>query len=142
MPDQLSQDVEASLSQATALLETRFEPAAILLFGSYAGGLVGPLSDIDLAILVGRRPPSAFEIAAARADLEAMLRRPVDLAILDEASPVLAMEVLRRHRVLAKRDAQALENFVVRVLTDYADLKIARRPIEEAVLRVAGGHDQ
>lgn len=46
------------------------------------------------------------------------------------------MEVLRRHRALALSDPEALERFVVRTLTDYFDLKMVRRPIEQALMRV------
>jgi hypothetical protein len=35
-------------------------------------------------------------------------------------------------------DREALERFTVRTLTDYADLKIVRRPIEERLLRPEG----
>ena len=112
----------------------RFRPAAILLYGSYGSGRQGASSDVDLALLINGPLPDAIDQAQARVELERLLGRPVDLAILDTASPVLAMEVLRQHRVLAIRDPQALEDYVVKVLGAYFDLKIVRRPIEQALL--------
>ncbi len=123
------------LSQAVALLQQRFDPVAILLYGSYARRRAHPGSDIDLVIFQPRCEPDIFELNLARIDLEDLCRRPIDLVILEEASPVLAMQILRNHQLLALQDRRPLDAFVVKILTDYADLKIVRRPIEEALLK-------
>lgn len=138
MPAQAS-DVDGALDPlrleagCRKLLEA-LSPAAVLLFGSHAGGRPTADSDIDLAVLLGAPDPEPDRLAAIRIDLEHILGAPVDLVILDRASPILVMEILRCHRVLAAPDAEALESLIVRTLTDYADLKIVRRPIEEALL--------
>jgi hypothetical protein len=125
---------EEALSRAAALLENRFRPAAILLYGSRARGNDQASSDIDLAILIGRAGVDPFAIAAAKTDLEEILGAPVDLAVLDEVSPILRMEALRCHRILRKREPEVFETFVVRTLGDYFDLKKVREPIERALL--------
>jgi len=127
---------DAALSQAVALLQQRFDPVAILLYGSYARRQAHPGSDIDLAMFQPRSKPDIFELNLARVDLEDLCRRPIDLVILEEASPVLAMQILRNHQLLALQDRRPLDAFVVKTLTDYADLKIVRRPIEEALLKL------
>ncbi len=134
MFDEVVESPDGALSQAVALLQQRFGPVAILLYGSYARGQVHPGSDIDLAIFQPRRKPDIFELNLARIDLEDFCRRPIDLVILEEASPILAMQILRNHRLLALQDRRPLDAFVVKTLTDYADLKIVRRPIEESLL--------
>lgn len=126
--------VDAKLEQAAALLEERFDPRAIVLFGSRAQGRQRADSDHDLAMLVGRPVPDVFAVATARSDLEDLLGGDVDLVVLDEASPILAMEILRGHVVLRRRDPDAFENFVVRTLGAYFDLKRVREPIESALV--------
>jgi len=116
-------------------LQQRFDPVAILLYGSYARQQVHRGSDIDLAMFQPRRKPDIFELNLARIDLEALCKRPVDLVLLEEASPILAMQILCNHQLLALQDRNSLDAFVVKTLTDYADLKIVRRPIEEALLK-------
>jgi predicted nucleotidyltransferase len=128
---------EQSLAQAVALLEERFDPAAIVLFGSRASGRSTDTSDFDLAILAAGTPPDAFAVAEARTDLEAVLGRAVDLVVLDDASPIVRMEILRNHRALRRRDAERWEDLCVRTLREYFDLKRVRAPIERALL--AGG---
>lgn len=126
--------LETSLERAAELLDERFRPAAILLFGSRARGLEHRRSDHDLAILTERPGPDALDVVSAKVDLEEILGTGVDLVVLNEASPVLAMEILRAHRVLRARDPEALEHFTVRTLGAYFDLKRVRAPIEAALL--------
>ena len=125
---------DASLERAIAMLEERFSPAAIVLFGSRARGTQRRASDFDLAILVGTTSLDALAVAATKTDLEAMLHRDADLIVLDGASPILAMEILRNHRVLRCGDAEAWERFMVHTLGAYFDLKRVREPIERALL--------
>jgi len=117
------------------LIERQLRPAAILLYGSGAAGRLQAASDVDLAVLAGGVPVDGFAVASLRVELSALLQRDVDLVILDTASPVLAMEVLRNHRVLRNPRPGLLERFVVRTLSTYFDLKQVRRPIEAALLR-------
>ena len=128
----------SGLEEAVALIDRRFSPAAILLYGSAAAGQLRRDSDIDIAILFGDRAPDRFELAAAQTDIEALVGRDVDLVVLDTASPILSMEVLRQHRVLMNRQPELLEDFVVKTLGAYFDLKRVRRPIEEALRRQVG----
>lgn len=122
------------MTRAVQLLQERLHPAAIVLFGSRAGGRPRPDSDVDLGVLCGRPLPDAFTVAGLETDLEDILGGSVDLVVLDAASPILAMEVLRAHRVLAMRDPEAFETFTVRTIMAYFDLKRVREPIERAIL--------
>ena len=127
--------VDARLQDAIAAIERRLRPAAILIYGSAAAGRLRPDSDVDIGLLCGDPPPEPFDLALLRTDAAALLGRDVDLVILDTASPILAMEVLRQHRVVVNHRPEVLERFVVKTLGAYFDLKRARQPIEEAVLR-------
>lgn len=122
------------LDRAVRFLEHRFRPAAILLFGSRAAGCCRETSDYDLGMIGAPNRPDAFAIAAARTDIEDTLGSVADLVLLDETSPILRMEILRNHRILAVAGPEQLEEFIVRSLREYFDLKRIRKPIEEAIL--------
>jgi uncharacterized protein len=108
---------------------------AAVIFGSAAGGPLRPDSDVDLALLfAAEQVPGEDEILEMRADLEQLLRRDVDLIVLNQASPILAFQAARHGTLLFCRDRRAYERFLVRLITEYADFKRIRRPIEEAVL--------
>jgi len=128
-----------AIAKAVAEIERQLRPAAVLLFGSEATGRANALSDVDLAVLLDRHATTPIlTIRTVASDVEAIVGRPVDLVVLNAASPVIAMQVLRGGRLLSCASAECLEEFTVRTLTDYADLKIVRRPIEERLLRTEG----
>lgn len=130
---QASTPTESQLRAAFDLIEQRVAPDAILLYGSLAADRLGAESDVDVGLLLGRRRIDPFELARLRTDVEALLGRDVDLVNLDTASPILAMEVLRLHRVARARRGDAIEDLVARTLTAYFDLKRVRKPIEDAI---------
>ena len=120
------------LEAAARLLEARCGLDALWLFGSAAVGREGPASDLDLAVLVSTLPVPA-ERLALREDLASMLQRPVDLVFLDDASPVVAMQVLAKGRLVINRNPLRQAELVVRTITAYADLKHARAGVEQAI---------
>ncbi len=68
----------------------------LALFGSTARGDLGPSSDVDLLIEVDPACPfGLFAFVDLKADLAAILGRPVDLAFPDAMRPRLRAAVLR-----------------------------------------------
>lgn len=127
--------LSAQLDSVLTTLEGELHPAAVFLFGSLATGRANDESDCDLGVLLGGAAPAVDAAFAIRLQLEEQLGRRVDLVLLDSASPILVMQVLRHGRLVACARPEELEAFTVRILTDYADLKIVRRPIEERLLQ-------
>jgi uncharacterized protein YutE (UPF0331/DUF86 family)/predicted nucleotidyltransferase len=105
----------AQIDLLTEHLDGRFGLDALWLFGSEAMGSAGPFSDIDLAGLFRRRP-SALDVLDQRAVLGALLGRDIDLVDLERVSPIVAMQVFRRGRLLAdanpRRRHQAVSSAV------------------------------
>ena len=128
--------LEGPLATAITRLVTTLDPAAIVVFGSRATDRGTPSSDHDVAVLLASPSPDLQRMLTLRLDLEEILGTDVDLVVLDDASPILAMQVLREGRLLACRDPEALEGFTVKTLTDYADLKTIRAPVERRLLEV------
>jgi predicted nucleotidyltransferase len=106
------------------------------LFGSSETRSFAEESDIDVAVLL----PSPLDLPARlalKASLETALGRDVDLVDLREADAILAFQVLKFGRPIVMRDRKAYEAFVARTLSEYADLKLDRRPVEAALRREA-----
>jgi uncharacterized protein len=96
------------------------------LFGSYARGDMGPLSDIDLAVYLDNR----FDLFTCRLRLIEKLDgdlkgKPFDLVILNNAPLVFRYEVIREGIVL-KEDKPKRVQFEVHVLRDYLDTEHLR----------------
>ena len=103
------------------------------LMGSFAKGTARPDSDVDVAALFDRAP-DFMEALDLRERLSALLEREADLVVLNDAGPIIGMQALKTGiRLFSQKNAY--EEFFVRTLNEYDDLKRLRAPIEEAVLR-------
>ena len=128
----LAAAMDRALSHISAVLDDRFGLDALYLHGSRATGRARADSDVDLAVLL-RRPPNRLELATVAVELSTPAGAVVDLVDLAAASPVLAMQVLRHGRLVATGNSDRIARFVMRTVTDYADLQRVRAPIEAAL---------
>lgn len=132
MPQDIINDITAVLKTYPEVLPLAF------LFGSFAAGRATAESDVDVALLC-RPSPSFDRREEIRSALCAALKREVDLIFLDEASPILRMQVLEKGIPLIRDDA-AYAALFVRTVDEYDDLKRVRRKIEERILQGAAVH--
>lgn len=122
---------EHAVTRLAAALEGVAEVRLAWLFGSQARQAAGPLSDVDVAIWFG--PQTAGKdrlqagLRASAAAARALGRDDVDLAMLDDASPLLRQRVLEGGRLLVCRDRRELVTFRVRTLRSY----VAARRLQE-----------
>jgi len=128
------------LTPITSILRGYPEIELAFLFGSIAGGTVTAESDVDIAILC-RQAPSFDRREEILAALCAGMNREVDLVVLNGASPILRMQVLKKGIILID-NASVYEDFFVRTTGEYDDLKRVRKGIEESILRrgIGGAH--
>jgi predicted nucleotidyltransferase len=115
------------------------------LFGSAARNELRPSSDVDVAILVppaarqDSRDPERPTLASMRLglqdDLEQAARRPVDLVVLNQASPDLIHRVLRDGVLLVERDRSARIRFEVAARNEYFDVLPFLNRYREAAIR-------
>lgn len=103
--------------------------AAAWLFGSVARGTARPDSDVDVGVLFREDPP--LTLAGYRfdleADLERLLRLPVQLVVLNRAPSDLVFRVLRDGKLLVNHDPSRRVRFEVRTMKDYWDMEPQRR---------------
>ena len=103
------------------------------LIGSFAAGTARPDSDVDVAVLFGR-VPDYMDVLGLRDRLSVLMEREADLVVLNDAGAVIRMQVLKTG-IRLRAEQGAYEEFFVRTVNEYDDLKQIRAPIEEAVLR-------
>ena len=105
---------------------------AIYRFGSSVAGEHGPESDVDLALLASTTidPVVRFDL---KERLASALHQSVDLVDLRAASPVMAIQVIGKGRLLLDADASARGQFEDLTYGTYARLNEERRGILERV---------
>jgi predicted nucleotidyltransferase len=102
---------------------------AVYLYGSQARGTARAGSDVDLAVLLARDPPRTLKGVARdlEARVESSLRLPVEVVVLNVASPDLVHRIMRDGIVLLDRDRAARLRFEVQSRNQYFDLAPLRR---------------
>lgn len=132
--------------ELAARLRTALDPhedvIVAYLVGSAARGQLRPSSDVDVAVLLSDSPDHrspGLTLASMRpnlqGDLQEAVHRPVDLVILNHASPDFVHRVLRDGVVLIERDRSSRIRFEVRLRNDYFDVLPFLKRYRETVLR-------
>ena len=127
-----------SLAAYFAALE---DVALAYLFGSHARGQAGPLSDVDVAVLLAGRPDDGrcfdmrLDIIGGLMDI--LRTGDVDVAILNRTPLALRYRVLRDGVLLFCRDRQAMIEFYVRTMNEYLDFVPVIDQHESAILERA-----
>ncbi len=110
---------------------------AAYVFGSVARRTSRPSSDVDIGVLYKVRPPSTLEglPLESEAALERLLARPVQIVMLNNASPDFVHRVLRDGELVYETDRSVRIRFEVRSRQVYLDLL----PIRRQYRRIAQG---
>ena len=104
----LPANIRERLPRLAAAFRADSRVAAVYLFGSFARGTEGPLSDVDVAILLTQAIDRSL-LGALELDLTAVVSRTlgtdeVSAVILDAAPLPLRYQVIREGRVLLDRE--------------------------------------
>jgi predicted nucleotidyltransferase len=101
------------------------------VFGSQAKGTASKLSDVDIAVLLDEElaPSERLELQMRFInELMRLLRQDdVDVAVLNDASLVLAHQVLKYGQLIHCADEQARFRFTYETYRDYLDTAYMRR---------------
>ncbi|MCL5966462.1 MAG: nucleotidyltransferase domain-containing protein [Deltaproteobacteria bacterium] len=114
--------------------------AAAWLFGSRASGSQGPMSDADIAILLGRSAPTGRRLIHAEDEMAARLAKPlkvkdVDLVALNSQGLVFRHNVLRTGRLVYDADRRYRIAFTQRVIVNFCDFEPTLRLVEKHHLK-------
>ena len=109
---------------------------AAFLFGSEASGHTHSRSDVDIAILFRiDNVPGTNRLLKIQDELTSLLKKETDIVVLNNASPIIRMQVLRKGKKLIVKNRKAYSSFFVRTINEYADLKKVRSVIENKITK-------
>jgi predicted nucleotidyltransferase len=134
----LRTDIESLRRHVEVVVEEQMEVTLVYLFGSQATGEVGPLSDVDLAVLLAPGAPVAqIRSRLAHAFSAALEGAAVDLVILNRAPIELAYAVIAQGELFYERDRAGRIEYEADVMSRYGDylpyLRMQRQEILEGV---------
>jgi hypothetical protein len=112
----------------------RQEILLAFLFGSFTSKRMRPSSDVDIGILF-KAVPNIDTTNNVTEELSTILQREVDLVVLNHASPVLKMQILKNGILLYASDRKYFHHFFADTVNQYDDLKRIRKNCEESILK-------
>jgi predicted nucleotidyltransferase len=115
------------------------EISVVYIFGSAVNGKETDESDIDIAVLIndhkkGRRTYDSLKKTYYSASPKLSIR-PVDIVILNTASPFLKHHIIKTGKVLLDRNRRLRKRFTANAIIEYLDYK----PIEDICLKAVAG---
>lgn len=115
----------------------RPEVISAYVFGSVARGAAGPLSDLDLAVLVSDEVADRLllHVDLISGITELLSTERLDLVILNDASPLLAHRAFTRGVPVFVRDEERDRNFRDRATHRYLDTRPLRELQSRALAR-------
>lgn len=102
--------------------------ASAYLFGSQTSGKIGPMSDVDIAILLKENAPKGRELIHEEDYLsyrieDALQVKKVDLIELNKQGLIFVHNVLRTGKLIYDADPDFRIKFVAKVISDYCDFE-------------------
>lgn len=104
------------------------------LFGSYVSKKMNAFSDIDIGVLFSKYP-GIYAINDIKEDLTGLLKKNIDLVALNEASPIIRMQIIKKGVIVFQRHKNEFSIFYGNTVKQYDDLKIIRKKCEDNILK-------
>ena len=124
-------DMAAKIKQCLLMYD---DIAFAFLFGSSARGEATAFSDVDIAIYF-TGTVNFYRTNGLREDLSELLGTETDIVVLNNASPIIRMQVLKKGTLIADLNRRLYNEFFVNTVKEYDDLKRTRKEIEDKILR-------
>ena len=112
----------------------RQEILLAFLFGSSTRDRLRPSSDVDIGVLF-KTVPEMDALKDLTGELSSILKREVDLVVLNHASPVLKMQILKNGILIYSSSKKYFHQFFADTVNQYDDLKRIRKNCEENILK-------
>ena len=127
-------DLEGKIWEIKSVLSTRSDVLLAFVFGSFTEGRLTKESDVDVAILFDNIPDFST-ITDIGDEISSITGLKTDIVVLNGASPIIKMQVLKKGQLLKKANDSIYNDFFVQTVKQYDDIKRVRRSQEANILR-------
>ena len=114
----IKQKAEVFIRVLKEVLEKDKNVIFAYLFGSQVSGLATEKSDVDVAIYF-KFPPRGMKKLDYAVRIENLVKKEIDLVVLNEASPFLRFHILRTGVPLVVKNSEILAKFKEKAMRDY-----------------------
>jgi len=125
------------IEKLTEYFKNREEVIAVYLFGSYAEGREGPLSDVDIGILITKSDRSFSREKRNRymIELTKILRKDIHPVILNSASEELMRQIFLKGKCILINDSNKLSRYKMIKLSKIAEFAQYRGQMQLGLIK-------
>lgn len=127
----MTEDISGAL---TDYFRNKEDILLAFIFGSAVSGRLTEDSDVDIAILFSSMPEFP-ELLNITDEISGIVNKEVDVAVLNDSSPIIRMQVLKNGKLIKRKDDVIYNNFYVKTVKEYDDLKYIRKEAEDNILK-------
>lgn len=120
--------------QVREFINEKLNPDFIIIFGSYAKGVIHSESDIDVAYYCVNKSFSTYELFMFSQELADLIGIEVDLVDLKGASTVFATQIFSTGEVIYSKNEKLRMELHMRTYSMYARLNEERQPIIDKIM--------
>ena len=127
------EEIKEELNKIQKILIEKFNPLAIILFGSFSRGTQNSESDIDIAIISTNN--SKNDVFTVKQELEEITSRDVDLVNITDTniSEGFRYEILMNGIVLYCQDEYKFDMYKIAKCKEYLDFNESRQEIIDRI---------
>lgn len=127
------EEIKVELEKIQKLLIERFQPLAIILFGSFARGTQNNESDIDIAIVATNNDKKY--LFSVKQELEEITSKDIDLVNLTDLnmSEGFKYEILMNGKLLYCQDEYKFDMYKIDTCREYLDFNESRQEIIDRI---------
>lgn len=125
------------IEKLTKYFINREEVIAVYLFGSYAEGREGPLSDVDIGILITKNDRSFSREKRNRymIELAKILRKDIHPVILNSASEELMRQIFLKGKCILINDSKKLSRYKMVTMSKIAEFAQYRGQMQLGLIK-------
>lgn len=127
------EEIKEELEKIQKLLIEKFQPLAIILFGSFVRGTQNAESDIDIAIVAQNNDKK--DMFLTKQKLEELTSKDIDLVNLTDLnmSEGFKYEILMNGKVLYCKDEYRFDMYKIDTCREYLDFNESRQEIIDRI---------
>jgi len=125
------------INQIINYFKDKNEIIAVYLYGSFVTDKYSKDSDIDIALLTTQYKNKTESYKARiryQTELSKLLRKDVDIVLLQEANEILAYQILKKGEMILERNRDIHRNFKAIKLIQCIDFKFLENRMQEGLV--------
>ncbi len=114
--------MEQEIKKVVNKVKKNKDVLAVMLFGSYAGRKISPLSDVDLCVILNKKY-SSKEMTRKRLKYLTYASNKFDIQIFQLLPLYIKIKILKEHKILYSKNTRKIYDIAYQTIKEYESFK-------------------